>query len=246
MTNGGRRIAIATGAMLADPARIGNLAPEVLDSWFDPYVWRVRGELSEVHAGRGAAWFVGPSTDPWVLRHYRRGGAFARISIDGYLWTGESRVRAFAEWRLLQFMLEKGLPVPVPVAARYNRAGFGYRCDLITQRILDTQTLAQVLKVRVLEEASWRAAGAVVARLHDTGPGEAGVDHADLNAHNILLDGRGGISLIDFDRGRLRPAGAWRQRNLQRLHRSLVKVCRALPADRFSAIAWRWFMSGYG
>ena len=48
---------------------------------------------------------------------------------------------------------------------------------------------------------SWRAIGAAIARLH-----RGGVDHADLNAHNILLDGRGAVSVIDFDRGRVRGA----------------------------------------
>jgi hypothetical protein len=40
--------------------------------------------------------------DQWVLRHYRRGGAVARrLLADRYVWAGEERVRAFAEWRLL-------------------------------------------------------------------------------------------------------------------------------------------------
>ena len=42
-----------------------------------------------------------------------------------------------------------------------------------------------------------------------------GVDHADLNAHNILLDGRGAVSVIDFDRGRVRERGAWTVQKLQ-------------------------------
>ena len=48
-----------------------------------------------------------------------------------------------------------------------------------------------------------------------------------------------------FDRGRLRPPGAWKLRNVKRLHRSLAKVSRGLPADRFSALTWEWFLAGY-
>jgi 3-deoxy-D-manno-octulosonic acid kinase len=112
---------------------------------------------------------------------------------------------------------------------------------LITQRIVDAEPLSTVLVLGPLPELSWREVGAAVARLH-----RAGVDHADLNAHNILLGPPGVVSVIDFDRGRLRaPEGAWRTRNLRRLRRSLVKISRALPAERFSDESWGWFLAGY-
>ena len=102
-----------------------------------------------------------------------------------------------------------------------------YRCDLITRRIADAVPLSEALAAapgRALESV-----GATVRRLHD-----AGADHADLNAHNILIDPRGMVSVIDFDRGRLRRhGGRWAARNLRRLRRSLVKISAGLPADRF-------------
>jgi 3-deoxy-D-manno-octulosonic acid kinase len=59
-----------------------------------------------------------------------------------------------------------------------------------------------------------------VARFH-----RAGLDHADFNAHNILFDATGHGWLIDFDRGRIRiPETRWRERNLARLQRSLLKL----------------------
>lgn len=203
--NGGRRIATATGAMLSDPACLGNLAHDAAESLFDPEFWRARGELIAATGGRGSAWFIvrGAGERQWVLRHYRRGGFIARWSRDGYVWMGEGRVRAFAEWRLLEFMRQHGLPVPKPVAARYGRAGLCYRCDLITERIAHAEPFSAALANGALEEPAWRAVGTAVARLH-----RAGVDHADLNAHNILLDAKGAVSVIDFDRGRLRGPGA--------------------------------------
>ena len=87
----------------------------------------------------------------------------------------------------------------------------------------------------------WRAVGAAVARLH-----HAGVDHADLNGHNVLLDADGAVSVIDFDRGRLRAPGIWVTRNLARLRRSLAKISRGLPPGRYSGQEWEWFMVGYG
>ncbi len=242
LTNGGRRIATAMGAMLADPDSLGNLAEDAQETLFDPEYWRARGELVTVTGGRGSAWFIASGARQWVLRHFRRGGFIARWSQDGYVWTGEEGVRAFAEWRLLELLARRGLPVPRPVAARYQRTGLRYRCDLITQRIVDAEPLSAALVRRALPEPVWRAVGATVARLHG-----AGVDHADLNAHNILLgvNVKDGVSVIDFDRGRLRAQGAWRARNLRRLRRSLAKISRDLPSGRYSEETWGWLTAGY-
>jgi len=239
MMNGGQRIATSTGVMLADPAELGNSLKET-QALFDPKFWAARGELAPVSGGRGAAWFIGGADNPWVLRHYRRGGWVARVSKDGYVWAGEARVRAFAEWRMLAHLSRLGLPVPTPIAAWYRRYGLTYRCDLITRRIADTQTLSAMLAAAALPDSSWQSIGVVIKRLH-----RAGADHADLNAHNILLDTHGAVSVIDFDRGRLRAAGAWPAQNLRRLHRSLLKISGPWPADRFLPSAWEAFLRGY-
>ncbi len=249
---GGQRIATSGGVMLADPMLVGNPGSDL----FEPAFWAARGELVDVTAGRGAAWFIARQPTPWALRHYRRGGLAARLSRDCYLWVGEGRVRSFAEWRLLASLVERGLPVPKPVAARYQRVGILYRCDLITERISGAYPLSSVLAHNALDEALWHAVGATIARFH-----AAGVDHADLNAHNILLgdadvpqDGGGrNVTLIDFDRSRLRgpstpgaPPRPWMSKNLSRLHRSLLKISRELPPGRFSADDWDHLLAGYG
>ena len=239
--DGGERIATADGAMLADRAALGNPRGAALEGLFEPSYWAGRGELVEVEGGRGSAWFIATSPNQWALRHYRRGGFIARLSSDRYAWAGERRVRAFAEWRLLEVLTRRGLPVPRPVAARYRRRGIFYRCDLITQRIEGARPLSAVLKSGPLDDGSWREVGAAVGRLH-----AAGADHADLNAHNILLDAAGAVSVIDFDRGRLRAPGAWTSRNLARLKRSLRKVSRELPPNRFPDGAWVQLLAGYG
>jgi len=240
MTNGGQRIATVSGVMLADPAGLGNALKDGPELLFDPKFWAVRGELEAVNSGRGAAWFIGSATNQWVLRHYRRGGFAARFSQDRYLWAGEGKVRAFAEWRLLAHLKQRGLPVPRPIAAWYRRVGLSYSCALITQRLAGAQPLSAALHSAALPEDSWHAIGAVIANLH-----RAGVDHADLNAHNILLGAPQSVSVIDFDRGRLRAPGRWRRRNLHRLHRSLAKISAALPSGRFTPRAWGAFLSGY-
>jgi 3-deoxy-D-manno-octulosonic acid kinase len=226
--------------MLADPQSLGNLSPDAAERWFDPEFWRARGELAAVSGGRGSAWFIVSGEQRWVLRHFRRGGFIARWSRDSYVWAGEDRVRAFAEWRLLDRLRQLGLRVPKPIAARYERKSWRYRCDLITERIDAAEPLSAQLARGEFPESRWRAVGEAVAELH-----RAGVDHADLNAHNLLIDGDGAVSVIDFDRGRLRAQGAWTARNLRRLRRSLEKISRGLPRERFTPQAWECFMAGY-
>ena len=226
--------------MLSDPVRIGNLPQAAQEPLFDPEFWRARGELRPVTGGRGSAWFVGSGARQWVLRHFRRGGFIARWSRDAYLWMGESRVRSFAECELLEILSRRGLHVPKPVAARYQKRGLFYRCDLITERIFDAEPLSALLGRAALAEPQWRAIGEAVGSLH-----RAGVDHADLNAHNVLLAAGGIVSVIDFDRGRLRAPGAWTSRNLRRLRGSLAKIASGLPPGRFSDAAWSWLLAGY-
>jgi 3-deoxy-D-manno-octulosonic acid kinase len=236
----GLRIATASGAILADAACLGALVEARGETVFDPGFWTGRSQIAAVAAGRGSAWFLDSGEGHWVLRHYRRGGFIAHLSADRYFWAGESRVRSFAEYRLLALLIERGLSVPRPIGARYQRAGLRYRCDLITERIEGAATLSAELAARALSDEAWRSIGAAIARLH-----RAGVDHADLNAHNVLIDRHGAISVIDLDRGRIRAAGAWRLRNLRRLRRSLEKVARDLPPQRFRPDAWASLLAGY-
>jgi 3-deoxy-D-manno-octulosonic acid kinase len=233
----GLRIATASGAVLANPLSLGTLLETSGEAVFEPAFWAERGEVAMAASGRGSAWFLRSGACNWVLRHYRRGGFIAHR----YLWAGELRVRAFAEYRLLARLSTGGLPVPRPVGARYQRTGLCYRCDLITERMEGAAPLSAELAQGALGEDTWRSIGAAIARLH-----EAGVDHADLNAHNLLLDRAGAVSIIDFDRGRIRGADGWKQGNLQRLHRSLEKIARGLPPERFSARAWSCLLAGYG
>jgi tRNA A-37 threonylcarbamoyl transferase component Bud32 len=141
---------------------------------------------------------------------------------------------------LLHYLSQRGLNVPKPVAAFYRRERWTYRCDLITERIAQAQPLSTALRAGAIAKTVWRAVGAAVARLH-----RHGVDHADLNAHNILLDSAGKVSVIDFDRGQLRAPGAWTEGNLERLKRSLQKIAATIPPDRFTPAFWDEFLAGY-
>ena len=124
---------IAGGAMLYDASCLGQ--PEA--AIFEGTYWQARGALTTQRGGRGTVAFVrSAGGDAWVLRHYRRGGLVAKLFDDAYFWTGESRTRAFAEWRLLRRLREWDLPVPKPIAARYQRHGLTYRADLNAHNLL--------------------------------------------------------------------------------------------------------------
>jgi len=220
----------ARGAMLYDASRIDQ--PE--DGLFELDAWRRRGAVEQLAGGRGAIAFLRDGPRRWVLRHYRRGGAVASILGDRYFFIGADRTRAFREWRLLRKLAVLGLPAPRAVAARYVRSAAFYTADLLTEELPSRLTLAQALQDRALPAERWTDVGRCIRAFH-----AYGVCHADLNAHNIVLGAGRDVYLLDFDRGRIRPRGAWELRVLDRLKRSLDKVTRALPSDRFGEREWQ-------
>jgi 3-deoxy-D-manno-octulosonic acid kinase len=209
------RQSIDRGAILFDPERVA--APGT--GLFEPELLRARGTLSEERGGRGSILFFDEDGVHWVLRRYLRGGMAARVARDRYLWLGEERTRSFRELRLLGELRRRKLPVPVPVAARYLRGLVSYRAELITERLPGARPLSALLAERRMDDARWTAVGRCLRSFHD-----AGVQHADLNANNIMLGEQGETWLLDFDRGRLREPGAWREGVLDRLARSLAKI----------------------
>lgn len=190
--------------------------------------------------GRGAVGLVAPLGEPWVVRHYRRGGLMARWLKDSYVWRGAERTRCFREFRLLVELADAGLPVAAPVAARYRRHGLIYRADLVTAELPQARTVAEYVLAGEFDAGLARAVGATIAHFH-----RVGVWHADLNAHNILQSGHR-LYLIDFDRGRRRaPDQRWQVANLQRLRRSLLKLGGAEGQPAGWDTLWSALQDGY-
>ena len=199
---------------------------------------RARAAAGVAGRGRGAVLFIDAGAGDWVLRHYRRGGFVGRLVSDRYVYAGAERTRSFREWRMLARLHAQGLPVPQPVAAAFRREGPCYRADLVTRRIAGAEPLSARLAAGAAVD--WRGIGAVLAEFH-----AAGACHADLNAHNVLLDEAGETWLLDFDRGRFRAPGRWEGRNLARLERSLRKIAREPGAPAFSSVGWAALLAGY-
>ncbi len=217
----------------------GALGESADASWFEPAHWHGVGGVERETSGRGAVLIVPHGAETWVVRHYRRGGFVARFIEDHYLWLGDERSRSFREWRLLRRLHDAGFPVPNPIAAHVCRKGALYTADIITTYLPDTRKLSAFIAERDVPRDCWRRIGRMVRAVH-----AHGVDHPDLTAHNVLLDARGELFLVDFDNAHVRLPGRWQQLGVERLQRSLRKVALETGTE-FDAAAWAEVEAGY-
>ncbi|MDT8409600.1 MAG: 3-deoxy-D-manno-octulosonic acid kinase [Wenzhouxiangellaceae bacterium] len=207
-----RILRLNTLTVLFDPDRIDTPAP----GWFQPEWWQGRGPVTDL-GGRGQALAVDGPIGSAVLRIYHRGGLVRHLSRSRYLFTGRDRTRPFREWRVTRSLFAAGLPVPEPLAAAFSRRGALYTAALVTRRIEPAAELSTAASS--MQSAEWFALGKTIARFAD-----AGLQHRDLNATNILVDAEGRFHLLDFDRATLAPGATDPGPMLRRLEHSLVKL----------------------
>ena len=199
------------------------LMNDIDENIFEIDFWKMDQQAQSQSKGRGIVYFVKIQDEPCVLRHYNRGGFVSRLVEDQYLWMGERYTRSFKEWHLLNYMVAKQLPVPVPVAARYVRYGICYKADIITREIPDIESLSDKLLGNSMTEELWKKIGECIAKFHDQG-----VFHMDLNAENIQIDQNHQVFLLDFDKSKVsEPSRRLSDANLMRLKRSIAKVTQA-------------------
>ena len=213
-----------------------------------PDYWQQKDAVTGTAQGRGTTWFVAYNDSDntqhnWVLRHYYRGGLIGKVIKDSYWFTGLEKTRAATEFALLQHMQTLQLPAPEPIAYRVVRHGLTYQADLLSTRIKQAQDLVDILSKGPLSDSLWRSIGATIKQFHDHN-----IYHHDLNAHNILVNDKEQVFLIDFDRGELRTNttdSGWKQANMQRLQRSFLKELNKLEVFHFCDENWQALMSGY-
>jgi len=200
-----------------------------------------KDKVSPGGIGRARVIYFSYGDKTLVLKHYFRGGMVSSFLKDQYFGFNLEKTRAFREWCLLKTMLKLGLPVPDAIAAHAEQHLFFYRADLITQKIDDTKTLADVLIEKEIDSDQWRKIASCIKKFHDNN-----IYHADLNARNILLTGTGEVYLIDFDNSDFRVgSNSWKMGNLTRLKRSLLKFKKNESCFNFSEDNWLSFLEGY-
>jgi len=234
--------------LLADPRSDQKYGFGVSSVHFEPRYWQEKSLVTGLSKGRHTTFFVEPFGvtskcnihENWVLRHYYRGGLVAKFISDSYFYTGLEKTRCYRELELLQQMIELGLPVPKPIAARVIQQGLFYRADLLMQKISAVDLVA-LLKLETIEPLVWQSIGKTIAEFH-----HHGIDHADLNAHNIMMDDKKNVWLIDFDRCSKKVISKnWQQKNIERLHRSFKKELGLHTKFYFSEENWNSFLMGY-
>ena len=190
---------------------------------------------------------AGAAAAAWFLAHGADIGCCATIAAAAS-WRGSGRGPVLLDGRGAGARVRRVPPAGAPARARPAGAEAGrralsacraaYRCDLITGASR-TRAAQRELAAPPLSDGAWRSIGAAIARLH-----HGGVDHADLNAHNILLDrARRG----QHHRLRSRPlrAAALGRRAIcagcTARCRNIAPVFRPVASAR----AWRALLAGY-
>lgn len=225
-----------------------SLIKDFSEEMLDANYWQQKKAITGSAQGRGTTWFIA-YTDineqqyDWVLRHYYRGGLIGKIIKDSYWFDGIEKTRAAREFSLLRHMQTLSLPAPQPIAYRVTQKGLCYKADLLSSRINNAKDLVAILSEKSLPPYVWENIGTTIQKFH-----HHGIYHHDLNSHNILLDDKEQVYLIDFDRGELRtnPVNTqWKQANIARLQRSFLKELNKLPQFNFTDENWSSLIAGY-
>lgn len=217
------------------------LENDISPAYFEGEYWQGKDAITGSSFGRGVTWFFKLHENEFVLRHYHRGGLIGKILSDGYCYTGLKRTRAYQEFVVTQSLFDQGLPVAKPMAGQVVKHGLYYQADLITAKIDRARDLVKVLSSESLNVDAYHKIGKMIRQFHDVG-----LWHADLNIHNIILDGENQLWLIDFDRCHFRKKDEkWMKSNLDRLKRSFLKEKGKIKNFNWLDSDWDALLTGY-
>jgi len=187
------------------------------------YEYGARHPRARRFSGRGVVYAAPlPSGDAAVIRHSRRGGAFAPITRDLFL----PPTRAEHELRTSERLRAAGIATPEVLAvAVYPVAAILRRADVVTREISNAFDLAVALMSddAAMRASALNATASLVAALSDVA-----AHHPDLNVKNVLLqpgqNGRPAGYVLDVDRIRfVNERSRALNRNVARLVRSARK-----------------------
>lgn len=152
-----------------------------------------RGEIIR-NKGRGGVRILSVDGRKMACRQYIHGGLFRTITQDRFF----SEKRALDEADILRYLLESDFPVVRPCYVVAEKKKLTKRLFLITSFIGNAEDLLDVWRTappgmkrfRIIK----RLAG-LIRRLE-----MLGVFHPDLHINNILVNGKGDLVFLDFDR----------------------------------------------
>lgn len=218
-----------------------NYTDKISLNWFYASYWQQQNKIVGAKKGRATAWFFEHDKLTAVLRHYWRGGLIGKLLSDQYLYLGLEQTRVYKEFSLMSKLIELGLNVPTPIAAKVTRSGLIYRGDIITEAVKGAKSVLDILIERSLTNDELERIAQTIALFHSKG-----VYHADLNINNILFNDTGDVYIIDFDRGEIKtPTPSWQQANMARLERSFLKELKRNDIFNWQSDDWQTLHSFY-
>ncbi len=174
------------------------------------------------------------------LRKCLRGGLMRYLTRDLYLLRP---ARPLVELMVTEKARAAGCRVPVVAGVCVEEAGVFYRGWVVTEEIPGV-----VPWFRCYQEADNPERGRLLAAAGRAmrGLNAAGVYHADLNVHNLLVCADGEVAIVDFDKALAAAPDEVRrgERGRDRFWRSLHKVCDAVGEELDDAQR-RWLERGY-
>ncbi len=206
---------------------------------FDVEYWKEEQKIIGSAKGRGTTWFVSLPHIQAALRHYHRGGLLGKCVRDHYWFTSWQATRSLAEFHLLHYLRQSEVNVPRPIAAQACKQGVFYQADILIERIADAEDLVSLLQEGSLSSDIYHKIGAEIGKMH-----RIGVNHTDLNIHNILVDKRNQVWIIDFDKCAQKSGQRWKKDNLDRLLRSFKKE-RAKRSIHWQQDDFQSLLQGY-
>ncbi|CAK2058160.1 3-deoxy-D-manno-octulosonic acid kinase [Vibrio crassostreae] len=222
-----------------DPELLAQVPKGDIAQIFEAEYWQQQDAISGSAQGRGTTWFIQLDGIQAALRHYRRGGLFGKLVEDQYCFSDWESTRCAMELNVLKALANAGVNVPKPIAARAIKSGLLYRADLMSERISNAKDLVDVLVNGPIDADIYRRIGQEVRKMHD-----AGVNHTDLNIHNILLDDSQNVWIIDFDKCGQQAGEDWKEGNLNRLKRSFLKEVNKRQIQ-WQESDWGYLNDGY-
>lgn len=206
---------------------------------FEGEYWQQLGKVVGSAQGRGTTWFVQLDGIQAALRHYCRGGLFGKLVKDHYWFTGWENTRCYQELLLLKHLRAAGVNVPRPIAAIAKKRTVCYQADILSEKIANARDLVTILQDSNLSAETYCSIGEQIRLMHN-----AGVNHTDLNIHNILLDSEYKVWIIDFDKCAKQGSEQWKAANLERLLRSFNKELHK-RAIHWQQSDWNALLAGY-